>query len=68
MSDVKSWEEAPNLWEEEPDETDDNHMVEMVEDDTCGSETDNTMLYELIAEQFEGLADLFYKLANKETQ
>lgn len=57
MSDVK-------LWEEEPDETDDNLMVE---DEICGSETDNTMLYELIAEQFEGLADLFHKLADKET-
>lgn len=56
MSDVK-------LWDEELDETDDDYMVE---DETCGSETDNTMLYELIAEHFEGLADLFYKLADKE--
>lgn len=56
MSDVK-------LWNEEPDETGDNRMVE---DETCESETNNTMLYELIAEQFEGLADLFYKLADKE--
>lgn len=62
MSDIKSWEEAPNLQDEE---TDDNRMVE---DETYGSETDNTMLYELIAEQFEGLADLFYKLADKEIQ
>lgn len=62
MSDIKSWEEAPNLWDEE---TDDNRMVE---DETCGSETNNTMLYELIAEQFEELADLFHKLADKEIQ
>ena len=67
MSDVKLWDEAPNLWNEEPDETDDNRMVEMVEDETYGSETDNTMLYELIAEQFEALADSFHKLADKET-
>ena len=64
MSDVKSWEEAPNFWNEEPDEAADNRMVE---DETYGSETDNTMLYELIAEQFEALADLFHKLADKET-
>ena len=57
MSDVK-------LWDETPDETDDDRMVE---DETCESETNNTMLYELIAEQFEGLADLFYKLADKES-
>ena len=56
MSDVK-------LWDEEPDETDDDRMVE---DEICGSETNNIMLYELIAEQFEELADLFYKLADKE--
>ena len=57
MSDVK-------LWGEEPDETDDDRMVE---DEVCESETNNTMLYELIAEQFEGLADLFHKLADKES-
>lgn len=56
MSDVK-------LWDEELDEIDDNRMVE---DETCESETNNTMIYELIAEQFEGLADLFHKLADKE--
>lgn len=56
MSDVK-------LWDEEPNETNDDCMVE---DEICGSETNNIMLYELIAEQFEGLADLFYKLADKE--
>ena len=56
MSDVK-------LWDEEPDETNDDRMVE---DEICGSETNNIMLYELIAEQFEELADLFYKLADKE--
>lgn len=57
MSDVK-------LWNEEPDGTDDDRMVE---NEICGSETNNIMLYELIAEQFEGLADLFHKLADKET-
>ena len=56
MSDVK-------LWDEEPDETNDDYMVE---DETCGSETNNIMLYELIAEQFEELADLFHKLADNE--
>lgn len=56
MSDVK-------LWEEEPDETNDDRMVEY---EICGSEINNIMLYELIAEQFEGLADLFHKLADKE--
>lgn len=56
MSDVK-------LWDEEPDEKDDDRMVE---DEICGSETNNIMLYELIAEQFEELADLFHKLADKE--
>lgn len=63
MSDVKLWEEAPNLWDEVPDEKDDDRMVE---DEICGSETNNSMLYELIAEQFEELADLFRKLADKE--
>ena len=56
MNDVK-------LWEEGSDATVDNCRVE---DEICGSETNNTMLYELIAEQFEGLADLFHKLADKE--
>ena len=56
MSDVK-------LWDEEPDETNDDYMVE---DEICGSDTNNIMLYELIAEHFEELADLFYKLADKE--
>lgn len=58
MKDVKQ------LWNEEPDGTGDGRMVE---DEICGSETNNIMLYELIAEQFEGLADLFHKLADKET-
>ena len=57
MSDVK-------LWEEEPDEIDDNCMVE---DETCESEDNNIMIYELIAEQFEALADLFHKLSDKES-
>lgn len=39
-----------------------------IDNETRGSETNNIMLYELIAEQFEGLADLFHKLADKETQ
>ena len=57
MSDVKQW-------DDKPDGTDDDRMVE---GEICGSETNNIMLYELIAEQFEGLADLFHKLADKET-
>lgn len=57
MSDVKQW-------GAKHDGTDDDHMVE---NEICGSETNNIMLYELIAEQFEGLANLFHKLADKET-
>lgn len=56
MSDVKQM-------DDKPDGTDDDHMVE---DEICGSETNSIILYELIAEQFESLADLFHKLADKE--
>ena len=40
--------------------------VKMVEDDICTSEENNIEIYEKIAEQFEGLADLFYRLAERE--
>ena len=40
--------------------------AKMVEDNICTSEENNIEIYEKIAEQFEGLADLFYQLAEKE--